>query len=171
MKYVKRLFIVVLALPILAFAWVQVRENSEFFAYDIVHLRCATIDTYGADHIENFEAFSKDRPIIFGRLRKDWINNHVILRIISSVGMAEDGLQAPQILTSSVRRYASVWNSEKKWQDTIDRNTLVLTREYKDDDTSYAFAWKKRQCEIIDKAVFEKRRNEVVSATKDAQKI
>ena len=171
MKYVKRLFIVVLALPILVFAWVQVQDNSHLVAYDLVHLQCKTTDVGGEFSSPAEETARRRRKLVaFARLQKDEINERVLLQFVADVSQSEDGLQPIQSLSINVDSYSG-WDGGSQVQRTIDRNTLVYKLEHKEYSISAVKWWHHRQCEIIDKAVFEKRRNEVVSATKAAQKI
>lgn len=171
MKYVKRIFVVIFALIALVIAWVQVQDNSELFASDMVHLRCTTIDVGGEFSTPAVrDAYFKDKPIILGRLQEDWIRDRVLLQWIADEDVSEDGLEGIKTLITSVQAYSG-WDFEGKVQRTINRNTLVYYQEFKEYSSSTTKWWKKRQCEVIDKSVFEEQRRKVVAATIAAQKI
>lgn len=170
MKYIKRLLVVILGLALTVIVWVQVESNSELFASDMVHLKCTTTEVGG-----NFSPAAKDKyfkhnPVLLGRLQKDWIKDRVILRWIGDVGESEDGLQSAAVLSTGVTQYSG-WNYVTNVQRTFNRSTLVYTREQKESRDGNTKFWKQRRCETIDKVVFEKQREIVVSRTKAAQKI
>lgn len=171
MKYIKRLLVVILGLALTVIVWVQVESNSELFASDMVHLKCTTTEVGGNFSSQAFkDEYFKLRPVILGRLQKDWIKDRVILRWIGDVGESEDGLEPATVLSTGVTQYSG-WNYVTNVQRTFNRSTLVYTREQKESRDSDLEWWKQRQCETIDKVVFEKQREIVVSRTKAAQKI
>lgn len=86
------------------------------------------------------------------------------------MGQSEDGLQQPSVLSTGVTEYSG-WDYSDEAQRTLNRNTLVYRLELKESRDGDVEFWKQRQCETIDKAVFEKQRDIVVSRTKAAQKI
>ena len=160
----------IVALIAFVIAWAQVQDNSELFALDMVHLRCTTTDVGGDLTPAVRDTYFKDRPIAIGRLQEDWISDRVLLQWISDEGESEDGLQPVITLFTSADEYSGS-DFEGKVQRTINRNTLVYNREIKEYSDREARVWKRRQCEIIDKSVFEEQRRKVIAATIAAQKI
>jgi hypothetical protein len=138
-----------------------VESNSEKFATDMVYLEC-TIDEISKEEL----AF---RNMTYGRLRDDWINDKVLLNWVAIAGRAENGLSGTIKLNVSTTRYFGYDYSDKA-QRTFDRDTLKYSRVV-ESSTGETERWHTRQCEIIEKRVFEAERKKSAAATKAKQKI
>ena len=168
MKYVRRTLYVILAVVVLFVAYVFTISNGSTLALNMAYLRCTTFET-GGDFASTKDerAFRLRLPTIIGRLQKDWVNNKVLLDWVADAGEEEDGLSPTRILSIEVDKYSSGWDSEYNVQRSFDRATLIYT----DSMFSDVIAWKKRQCELIDRTTFEAQRKKSADATTAQQKI
>ena len=100
MKFIKRAVLLILLLVALGVAALVVQSNSEKLARDMVFLRCEEPFSFGgtADQAEQKLRMKTQRRVIVGRLRKDWINDVVLLNWVASKGKTETGLQETQRL-------------------------------------------------------------------------
>ena len=197
MKYVRRRTLyVILAVVVLFVAFVFTVSNGSMLALNMAYLRCTTLETGGDfastkdERAFRFErpttfgqikmggdfastkgerAFRPERPI-FGRLKKDWVNNRVLLNWVADVGEKEDGLESTLSLSIHVDQYSS-YGIFDKVQRNLDRATLIYTWKKRDSVSLDVIAWTTRQCELIDKTTFEAQRKKVADATITQRKI
>ena len=162
-KFFKRTLYVILGLIALGATWAYVETNSEKFATDMVYLACTI------DEISDLEKRNR-RKVIHGRLRDDWINDKVLLNWVAMTGTAEDGLESTTRLDVSTNYYSG-YNYSSKVKRTFDRDTLKYWREVKKSSVGEVEYWWSRQCEIIEKRVFEAERKKSAAVTKAKQKI
>ena len=163
LKFFKRTLYVILGLIALGAAWLYVESNSEKFATDMVYLEC-TISEF-SDGKRRYSG-----KVIHGRLRDDWINDKVLLNWVAGVGEAENGLQSTIKLKVSTNYYYGYDYSDNV-QRSFDRDTLKYVWESKKSSAGEIEYWHSRQCEIIEKRVFEAERKKSAAATKAKQKI
>ena len=163
-KFFKRTLYVILGIIALGAAWLYVELNSEKFATDMVYLECTI------DEVSDLDQRNR-RKVIHGRLRDDWINDKVLLNWVADGGDAENGLNNTRKLNVSTKYYSG-YDYSNKAKRTFYRETLEYRLEVKKSSSvSENEYWHTRQCEIIEKRVFEAERRKSAAATKAKQKI
>ena len=135
-------------------------------------LRCEEPFSFGgtADQAEQKLRMKTQRRVLVGRLRKDWINDVVLLNWVARKGKTETGLEETQRLQIKTDKYSG-FNYTRKVARSFDRDTLVYTLERRNFSTDPASFWLKRRCSIITSRTFESLRKKSEDATKAKQKI
>lgn len=171
-KFFKRILYVILGLIALGATWGYVRSNSESLSTDIAYLECALSDYSNASLTDEYReriAVAKTEKQ-FGRLRKDWINDSVLLNWVAREGKSESGLEPLKWLSVNTNNYSG-YDFTERVQRTFDRDTLLYTWERKQNSFDKPDFWRTHNCEIIEKRVFEAERKKSAAATKAKQKI
>ena len=171
-KFLKRIFYVILGLIALGGAWLYVYSNSDKLAKDIAYLECTMheLDTGSLTEKQGKQFANSQRPKIVGRLRDDWIQDKVLLNWVAVPGVSEDGLDTTHRLNVSTNTYSG-YSYSHKINRTFDRDTLLYTWESKDTSYGQAEYWLTRKCVKVPKKIFEKLRKKSAEATKAKQKI
>jgi hypothetical protein len=171
-KFFKRTLYVILGLIALGATSLFVRSNSESLSTDIAYLKCALSDHNNAswtdEYRELIEVLKTEKQ--FGRLRKDWIKDSVLLNWVAREGKSESGLEPSKRLSVNTNNYSGYSYTDRA-QRTFDRDTLLYTWERKESSVDKADFWRIHNCVIIEKRVFEVERKKSAAATKAKQKI
>lgn len=170
--FIKRAFLLICLLIFTGIGYLIALENSEKFAVDMAFLECPRSEIGGSSDQRLLDAVERvQQPILFGRLKKDYLQGKVLLNWIAEDGTSENGLETTQPLAISVSNYSGFdyLNSVRR---TIDRESLIyrLTKEASSIDKTIEY-YVERQCKIIDKGVFDAKRLKSAEATKAKQKI
>ena len=152
-KFIKRTFQVIAVLIVLSIVGLGAYANSERLATDMVYLSCTISDANGLTQDDNriLPTVKKTQKITNqARLRKDWIQNKVLLNWVDNHNEHENGLEPTRSLNINVGEYWGYDRNENK--RTFNRETLRYRVEYRG-------FWVERACQKITKTEFEKNRN------------
>lgn len=170
--FVKRAFLLIMLLIVTGIGYLIALENSENFAVDMAFLECTRSEIGGNSDQRVLDAVEKaQRKIIYGKLQKDHLQNRVLLTWVADQGESESGLSTSHSLRISVSNYSG-FDYLSSVRRTIDRESLIyrLTKEVSSIDKTIEYHVE-RQCQIIDREIFESNRLKSANATKAKQKI
>ena len=107
-KFLKRIFYVILGLIALGGAWLYVYSNSDKFAKDIAYLEYTRheLDTGSLTEKQGKQFANSQSPKIVGRLRDDWIQHNVLLNWVADRGNSEDGIETTHRFNVSINTYS-----------------------------------------------------------------
>jgi len=166
-KFIKRSLQLILGLIILILGVGFAYLNSEKFAVHKVALQCSS-PTVTAKNIDMSDYPQRQ---LFGSLRKDYLNNKMLLNWVAEVDQSQNGLQQTRIMTENITYYQSTsFKGGLKTIRTINRNDLTYVKETTESSRDINIRVL-RYCTEIPRSLFEQKRKEVADATKKKQKI
>jgi hypothetical protein len=172
-KILKRIFTVFMLLVLLVAGCITVLIFSDELATDVAYLECPLIKAAGEVDGASMtfdRAISIWSPVSYARLRKNWIEQRIVLHWVEDENVSEDGLSKPYHLEESTLAYSSYEYSSQRFR-SFSRETLIYRHEYREMPTSAATWYFERQCTTISKDIFEAKRLRHAKQTLARQKI
>ena len=152
-------------------AYLFIAENSDKFATYHTSLECRLTKTEPPDGYEKFRGLFPDSIVLYGLLKKDWINGTMNLRWAEPDGTSETGLvdTVHKMKIYPLSYSHTEYESGGTYSRSIDRATLVYRREYEKGQQSPVIVF--RQCKEISRKVFKAKVKEFSEKTIEKQKI
>lgn len=168
-KLVRRIFLLFMLIVVLAAVSVLALIYSDELATDVAHLECPLVKAEGGEMTFD-DAVRIFGPVSYARLRRDWINQRIVVHFIDDTDSSENGLSDAIYLTISTLEYSGYDYADKR-QRRFDRESLVYRAEHRESYNSSPDWYFERACRLISEDIFEKRRARHAYITRAKQKI